>query len=319
MSSAEPSNKELNEMWNFLETLRNPSKGKSFAIVVEEKWKELGMQDEANPALFEDIIIQVVEKLYNHNNSKLTDKELRKRAKRHDISLLMFGLLDGYYHTKIVGNGKENVAQAERYEQYLHKGDFVKLDYSGQGSYEEIKEATRLQNKQDKSYRQPKPLNALIHIAGECKKEICPALTELIQSGNYEKSTNATFDKETGQRVDLPKPAYTLKSFSQKGAKGSDRGKTYPSGMPNKRPIRAVVIIVGIFLGICLVAALLMFLLFGEAYIRGGHSDIGGKIGSGYNNRKDKAGEVQNDLENQTNWTEWGFSFRGPFAGENNK
>lgn len=213
------SNTELNKhnIIPVLDVLRTSPKSKQetelFEKIAKDKWKTLQLEGEPNPILLENMLIYTIKELYGKPDSTFDDNSARwMQARKHDISLLMFGLLDGYYHTKLDTGQKICVTSKMRYEQYLDTNVFTDLEYPGEGTYKEIEEADKKCGR-----KESRPLNLIRSIAGNCKAEIGVALLGLIRSGNYKNcSQGAEFDEETGQRIDLPKARYTLERFGPK-------------------------------------------------------------------------------------------------------
>lgn len=218
------SNTELNEhnIIPVLDALRTSPKSEHevqlFEKIAEDAWKALQLKGNPNPILLENMLIEAIKNLYDKPVSTLTDDNAREmQARKHDISLLMFGLLYGYYHTKLDSGKKVCVPSKMRYRQYLDTGVFIDLKYPGQGTHVEIEEADKKRGR-----KESRPLNLIESIAKDCKIEIGGVLVTLIQSGTYKNcSQEAVFDEETGQRIDLPKPHYTLQNFAPKG-RGDD-------------------------------------------------------------------------------------------------
>lgn len=214
------SNTELNEhnIIPVLDALRTSPKSerkvKLFEKVAEDAWKALQLEGDPNPILLENMLIETIKGLYDKPDSTFADNNAREmQAQEHDISLLMFGLLDGYYHTKLELRQKVCVPSKIRYRQYLDTGVFLDLKYPGQGTHEEIEKADKQRGR-----KESRPLNLIESIAKGCKVKIGVALVDLIQSGAYKNcSREAVFDVGTGQRTDLPKPHYTLENFVPKG------------------------------------------------------------------------------------------------------
>lgn len=221
------SSSELNEhiVISVLDELRTSPKSKRevrlFEKVVKSAWKELKLEGSPNSILLENMLIDTIKGLYSNADSESVNDDIRREhARKFDVSLLMFGLLDGYYHTNLDSDQKVCVPLKIRYEQYLSTNIFTDLEYPGEGKYEDIKAADKKANR-----KQSRPLNLIMAIAGECKTEIATSLFKSIQSGAYKNcSQDAKFDETTGQRTDLPKPRFTLDNFSPRG------------GMPEPEP-----------------------------------------------------------------------------------
>lgn len=210
-----------------LDEIRKPngnkkSNTKTFEDIVPAVWKKLGLGKNPYPIALEKLLINLILNIYDVEKAE-SIKEKRETSKNRDISLLMFGLLDGYYHTKEKDGKKINVPSEERNESYLNNSDFIKLDYPGEGTYQEIKiKDKKRKTKSDSA--QPRPLNKLTKIAGECKKEIGINLFELIKNESYKDYMGKLQDMDNASdSIDLPKPCYTSYSFQPEASEsGSD-------------------------------------------------------------------------------------------------
>lgn len=202
---------------SILDDIRKPngnkkSNTKSFEDIVPIVWKGLGLKGTPNPAALEELLVNLILRLYDVEKTENNEK-MRKTAQNRDISLLMFGLLDGYYHTEEKNGKRVNVLSEERYERYLNDGDFIELDYPGEGSYQEIKIKDKERKTKSKS-AQPRPLNKLTKIAGVCRVEIGEKLFELIRDKSYKEYMGGMREKDNAETlIDLPKPYYTLENF----------------------------------------------------------------------------------------------------------
>ena len=197
-----------------LDEIRKPngnkkSNTKTFEDIVPAVWKKLGLGKNPYPIALEKLLINLILNIYDVEKAGNIE-EKRETAQNRDASLLMFGLLDGYYHTKEKDGKKVNVLSEERNESYLNDSDFIKLDYPGEGTYQEIKIKDKKRKIKSNS-AQPRPLNKLTKIAGGCKKEIGINLFELIKTESYKE-----YMGNTETPVDLPKPYYTLENFQPK-------------------------------------------------------------------------------------------------------
>lgn len=87
-----------------LDEIRKPngnkkSNTKTFEDIVPAVWKKLGLGKNPYPIALEKLLINLILNIYDVEKAE-SIKEKRETSKNRDISLLMFGLLDGYYHTK---------------------------------------------------------------------------------------------------------------------------------------------------------------------------------------------------------------------------
>lgn len=220
-----------------LDELRISQKNTLFTDVVAKEWEKLELKDESvpNPTLLENLLIQVIENLYDEEKAELAAKK-RECAIKHDISLLMFGLLDGYYHTIISQGVKTSVKLSIRYNQYLDTNVYVNLEYANEGTYAEIVVKDMIEHPGS----QNRPLNHITRIATDCKEQIGSALFDLIDSGDYKNcSQDSVFNERTGQRTDLPKPCFTLEKYIPRTSTGRMIAPTPEAITPNREAVDA--------------------------------------------------------------------------------
>lgn len=201
-----------------LDEIRKPngnkkSNTKTFEDIVPFAWKKLGLEGTPNPVALEKLLVNLILDIYDVEKAENNDKK-RVMAQNRDVSLLMFGLLDGYYHTEEKNGKKVNIPSEERYERYLNDGYFIKLDYLGEGTYQEIKIKDKKRKTKSNS-AQPRPLNKLTKIAGKCRYEIGGKLFELIKAESYKQYIGELQGADNADTsIDLPNPYYTLENFS---------------------------------------------------------------------------------------------------------
>lgn len=202
---------------DFLDEIRKPngnkkSNTKTFEDVVPDALEKLGLKGTLNTTALEKLLVNLILNIYDVEKTENNKK--RETAKNRDASLLMFGLLDGYYHTEEKDGKKVNVSSEERNERYLNDSDFIKLDYPGEGTYQEIKIKDK-ERKTKSNSAQPRPLNKLTKIAGDCKIKISRELFKLIEGGSYKKYMDESQGPDNVVTpINLPKPYYTLDNFS---------------------------------------------------------------------------------------------------------
>lgn len=175
---------------------------KTFKNIVSDEWNALKLDEEPDFKLIELIIINSIEELYGSWDQETDETTRRRKARMRDASLLSFGLLDGYYHTK----RKVNTWLSDRYNEYLENSDFVKIDYPGEGSYKEIARKDKIR----KPGKQPRPLGSLTGFVYDGKEQIASKVFDIIDGKIYK----GYLDKDgEAQMFELPKPCYTLKNF----------------------------------------------------------------------------------------------------------
>lgn len=196
-------NKGKTTVWELLElTCKPEEQKKTFEDIVPAVWEEFGLDGTPDRKAFERLLINVVLSQYNEDE--------KMDARKRDASLLMLGLLDGYYYQDEKDGKKLNDTLPKRYQRYLENSDFVKIIYPGEGTYEEI----AAKDKKRRPQKQPRPLNCLTKTNSKCKEEICQSLEQLLKNGNYKTYMSADGEKaENGHQTVLPKPCYTLERF----------------------------------------------------------------------------------------------------------
>ena len=185
---------------------------RTFAWIVPDVWDKLGLEGESSQILLERLLINLILTMYDAGQTT-SNEEKRNKAKQRDFSLLMFGLLDKYRHTEVENGRTVNIPSEKRYEKYLNDGHFIRLDYPGEGSYQEIKAREKI----TRPGRQNRPLNALTRAISDCKKEIGAELFKVIQDNSYKNYMAITENgKIAGTEVTFPQLYYTKDNFEPK-------------------------------------------------------------------------------------------------------
>jgi len=199
-----------------LENIRKPNGDKTrpkkeintVESIVPSVWNELKLEGNPDCKMLESLLIRIINDLYGDWDQEDNKDESRKKAKLRDITLLSFGLLDGYPHTK----GGANIWLSDRYEEYLDNSDFIELEYPGQGTYQEIKKATNIRNKREDTHVQPTPLNTLTKISGDGRDAV---RDELCKKSN----NRAAYKQYCNEAIEIPVSeltsiCYTTDNFS---------------------------------------------------------------------------------------------------------
>lgn len=199
-----------------LEKIRKPNGDKTrpkkeintVESIVPSVWNELKLEGNPDCKMLESLLIRIINDLYGDWDQEDNKDESRKKAKLRDITLLSFGLLDGYPHTK----GGANIWLSDRYEEYLDNSDFIELEYPGQGTYQEIKKATNIRNKREDTHVQPTPLNTLTKISGDGRDAV---RDELCKKSN----DRAAYKQYCNEAIEIPVSeltsiCYTTDNFS---------------------------------------------------------------------------------------------------------
>lgn len=203
---------------------------KTFADVVSEKWGTLGIEGSPNPKLLELMIIEAVDGKYGKWKDNKELKIRKQMAKNFDATLLSFGLLKGYPHTK----GNANTWLEDRYRKYLMKSIYIEIFYPDDGTYEEIEKKAKTK----KPVKQPRQLNTFGKIADKGKESIALDLFEMIKNKTYKE-----YFGENGDVIayEIPEPCFTLENSpilteqesepAQASSEEGDSGKTGRNGM----------------------------------------------------------------------------------------
>lgn len=120
---------EKNNLRALLERMYQLNGDDTFSGLVLEMWKFLGIKEECNVMAFENALVDTISDYTAIKKSDTKNTE-RSKAKKRDLLLLMFGLLDGksYYHTQqSVNGGIVSVTAEERIFCYIKQSDYKKL------------------------------------------------------------------------------------------------------------------------------------------------------------------------------------------------
>lgn len=181
-----------------IDELCEPGQGRLFEDVASDIWKELGLDGDFDLAKFEILLIKIIVEPYGKSMDD---------AMRRDIGLLTFGLLRGYYHTKI----GTSYGVRSRYSWYLDHSNYMDLNYPQKSKFEKLK-----QTEQEEIWEK------LYNLGNECKGRVCSRLLDLAKHGDCEIFMNCAItelrkrwlDEDGKLKFKLPKERYTLKRFS---------------------------------------------------------------------------------------------------------
>lgn len=193
--------------------LRKPCSDELFDDIANKAWKILQLQ--GDPALvlvlFEAFLIEAIclnTPIDNNEEGSLS----RDAAQKRDLALLAFGLLDGYYHTEYHSDGKRHVPLDNRRMNYLHKSDYLDLNYPGKYSKSDISKKRSFDPWQtitsfDSRYQ--KDLKRYLTML--VKRGAC---TQVMQAGTEKHTQMVTMpDGSTARQIILPKPCFTKENF----------------------------------------------------------------------------------------------------------
>lgn len=191
--------------------LRKPCSDELFDDIANKAWRILQLQGDPALVLFEAFLIEAIclnTPIDNNEEGSLS----RDAAQKRDLALLAFGLLDGYYHTEYHSDGNCHVPLDNRRMNYLHKSDYLDLNYPGKYSKSDISKKRSFDPWQtitsfDSRYQ--KDLKRYLTML--VKRDAC---TQVMQAG-IEKHTQivAMSDGSTARQIILPKPCFTKENF----------------------------------------------------------------------------------------------------------
>lgn len=99
---------------------------KLFEEIVSDNWRLFGFKEEPSLIQFEAFLMSVI--LHFSTKDCTTPHEEKRIIKKKEELLLMFGLLDGYYHTDIDFMGiKFPIPEEERRKKYVEDGNFIEV------------------------------------------------------------------------------------------------------------------------------------------------------------------------------------------------
>lgn len=192
----EPKKPDKAAMQSLLDELCEPEDGELFEDMLPRVWEALSLAGKPDLAVLEALLIKIIVDMYGDG---------RDDAMRQDISLLTFGLLDGYYHTRTGVGSKEK----GRYWEYLIGSDYMKLDYPSKKKFVKLS-----------SEEQNAILTKLKNIGTYCKSEVCNRLIKLIEDDECSIFINVVVSEYTSTPLDgsklqfnLPVPRFTLANY----------------------------------------------------------------------------------------------------------
>lgn len=265
-----------------------------------------------------------------------------------DIVLMALGLLAGFNNREEREEAsQERDAYAERRERFLQETNYISIKYRDKfgaykfSAYEKAKQDVRSKRKDGTVQTELDTIRSTLDTSTSryLGKVISLLYKEKDSIGDYLNAAKSACEETAKEKHIYPirwekhehipdailpdaKTVKLSKNQAQPDGKNTvqpPQSVRYPAPVePTDKPLNDCVLLRRVFVTVLIVCAI-MFLLFGEAHISGGQNDNGYKIGGGYNGDGSEIGEAQSGFENQTTWRDWGLSYRGPFAGENNK
>lgn len=195
---------EIDSIEELLKQLRQPTAmGKqTFEDFIPDAMKIMHLENELDSVTFDALLIQAIIYCVFRKYDEPTEMNLGK-AKKRDSYLLFFGLLDGYYHTNKDGI---HYKASKRHKDYLANSDYIVLSYPDPKSSDnlDIDDSTSLPrgNLSAADTRCRGELERVLSRAKFCKKCLEKGVKKYV------------IKDESGERINLPKPQYTLDNFS---------------------------------------------------------------------------------------------------------
>lgn len=226
--------KEKSDLHTLLERLHKLSGEDTFSGLVLEMWEFLGIEEECDIMAFENALIETI-KDFTRTQESDTLHTKRRMAKKRDLLLLMFGLLDGkgYYHTEPDENDRMvSVTADERIFRYVKQSDYKKL-------------APKRQKLDDEScidavYKaHRREINEKNHFFDFLIKRINGETDTRINGKTFQKYVQQYIDlppktvelSDGRKRIVLPQPSYT--DTSQNGSGESYKQESVSSSIQN--------------------------------------------------------------------------------------
>ncbi len=177
---------------------------------------------------FEAFIIEVIicdaKKL-----AKKHEKEYAWPAKRQDIYLLVFGLLEGYYYKDTTSIPIKYVSLSDRRKKYILESDYAKLAYNVDAPKSD-KEKTLFVNEY---------IGVLYTRSTRCKDDITDFLSKTTDDERKSILLAAKAKHIVDGKIRLPKPVYTLDNFPPSNStdiKNTENKSTKPISTSVKQP-----------------------------------------------------------------------------------
>lgn len=193
----------LENLRDLVKELTTSKEGKTFENIFPQIWETISLEGNPDKKQFEAFMICIIYDFFENARSNTPENQ---RAKDLDICLLIFGLLNGYYHT-VVNNNDINIPNKKRYVEYLKSSDYVRLSYPSPTEKDNL-------NIYDKN---SKPRRALEGAQKRYAAYIAIYIKKHAKDKEYFKKIQQAGVKkyidESTQEVIYPEPCYTLKNF----------------------------------------------------------------------------------------------------------
>lgn len=187
---------------------RKPNANESLEDIAKRAWGVLQLQGEPSLTSFEAFLIEAISLHVSSEEGTLT----RDGARKRDLTLLAFGLLEGYYHTEHRSDGEHYVPVDERRMKYLRTSDYLELNYPGKYSKNDISKGRRFA-----------PWGTITQSDSRCQRDLVEYLTTLDKRNSCTKVMQTGIEKHTRlvtlpngftvRQIILPKPCFTKENF----------------------------------------------------------------------------------------------------------
>lgn len=190
---------------------RKPNANESLEDIAKRAWGVLQLQGEPSLTSFEAFLIEAIS-LHVSSKSGEEGTLTRDEARKRDLALLAFGLLEGYYHTEHRSGGEHFVPVDERRMTYLRASDYLELNYPGKYSKDDISKGRRFA-----------PWGTITQSDSRCQRDLAKYLTALDKRNSCTKVMQTGIEKHTRlvtlpngstvRQIILPKPCFTKENF----------------------------------------------------------------------------------------------------------
>lgn len=190
---------------------RKPNANESLEDIAKRAWGVLQLQGEPSLTSFEAFLIEAIS-LHVSSKSGEEGTLTRDEARKRDLALLAFGLLEDYYHTEHRSDGEHYVPVDERRMTYLRASDYLELNYPGKYSKDDISKGRRFA-----------PWGTITQSDSRRQRELAKYLTALDKRNSCTKVMQTGIEKHTRlvtlpngstvRQIILPKPCFTEENF----------------------------------------------------------------------------------------------------------
>lgn len=182
-----------------------------FVCAAETAWSAFDFAGTFCLEYFEAFLLEAIYLKTKVFSSGDTSKASISAARERDSLLLMFGLLQGYYHTEVVGGKRCHVILEDRWERYLNESDFVTLThlspkYTNKPGEKLFSLSKGLLIKHDQGATAPEEKDSFVSFLSNHSKE---ELQQILEDGKK----HFLIENDTGRCINYPKPCFTKENF----------------------------------------------------------------------------------------------------------